>query len=122
MKSRMTLKEYMNTTPQKKNAYNKYGAKKTEYNGVTFDSKAEAHRAYELDMLKKSGEVTDIEYQPVFDVVVNNKKICKYKADFKVTYSDGHVEIEDVKGVRTPVYKLKKKLVEALHDIEIIEI
>lgn len=117
----MTLKEYMNT-PNKKSRYNKYGAKKTEYNGVTFDSKAEAHRAYELDMLKRSGEVIDIEYQPVFEVVVEGKKICKYKADFKVTYSDGHIEIEDVKGVKTPVYKLKKKLVEAIYNIEIIEI
>lgn len=118
---KMTLKEYVNTQ-QKKSPYNKYGAKKTEYNGVTFDSKKEAHRAYELDMLKRSGEVTDIEYQPVFEVVVNDKKICKYRADFKVTYSDGRVEIEDVKGMKTPVYKLKKKLVEALHDVEIIEI
>ena len=117
----MSLKEYMAIAPQKSSRYNKYGAKKTEYNGITFDSKAEAHRAYELDMLKHSGEVTKVEYQPSFDCIVNGKKICKYIADFKVTYADGHVEYEDTKGFKTPVYKIKKKLVEALFDIEIIE-
>lgn len=101
---------------------NKYNAKKTIYNNVTFDSKKEANRAWELDMLKKAGEVIDIDYQPVFACVVESKKICKYLADFRVTYADGHVEIEDVKGMKTPVYQLKKKLVEALHGIKIIEI
>lgn len=100
----------------------KYNNKKTEYNGRTYDSKREAHRAWELDMLQKAGEVKEIEYQPVFECVVNNKKICKYIADFKITYSDGHVEIEDVKGYKTDVYKLKKKLVEALHNIIILEV
>jgi len=99
----------------------KYGAIKTDFAGRTFDSKKEAARAQELELLKKAGEVTDIEYQPAFDCVVNGKKICKYIADFRVTYKDGHVEIEDVKGMRTSVYKLKKKLVEALHDVTIIE-
>lgn len=101
---------------------NKYHAKKTEYNGRTFDSKKEANRAWELDMLKKAGEVVDIDYQPVFVCVVEGKKICKYYADFQVTYADGRVEIEDVKGMKTPVYRLKKKLVEALFGVEILEL
>jgi hypothetical protein len=98
---------------------NKYHAKKTEYNGRTYDSAKEAHRAYELDMLGRAGHLKGVEYQPVYLCVVNGKKICKYVADFKVYYTDGRVEVEDVKGMVLPIFKLKKKLVEALFDIEI---
>lgn len=101
---------------------NKFGAVKTEYNGYVFDSKKEAARAQELDLLIKAKEVVSVVYQPKFDCVVNGKKICTYKADFKVMYKDGHEEIEDVKGFKTPVYKLKKKLVGALFNVEIKEI
>lgn len=99
----------------------KYNAQKTTYNGVVFDSKAEAKRAQEIDWIIASGEVLRVEYQPRFDIVVNEKKIGFYKADFKVYYSDGRVEIEDVKGMKTPIYKIKKKLVEALYGIDILE-
>lgn len=112
--------------PENKKKGNKFNAKKTEYNGRVFDSKAEAHRAYELDMLQLSGDVTKIEYQPVFDVIVEGQKICKYKADFRVTYHDGHVEVEDVKGLKKGAaysyFLLKKKLVEAIYKIKVIEI
>lgn len=104
----------------------KYRNKKTEYNGRMFDSKKEAHRAQELDMLRfakgEKDKVVDVEYQPRFRCVVNGKKICDYYADFRITYADGSVVVEDVKGFKTSVYKLKKKLVEALHDVEIIEV
>lgn len=53
---------------------------------------------------------------------MNGKKICKYIADFRVTYADGRIEVVDVKGVRTGVYRLKKKLVEAQYGIIIIEV
>lgn len=122
----MTLEEYQKLPEVKARGRNKFNAKKTEYNGRIFDSKAEAHRAHELWLLKLAGEVTDVEYQPSFDCVVNGKKICTYVADFRVTYKDGHVEIEDVKGLKRgahyAVFKLKKKLVEALYKIIIIEV
>jgi hypothetical protein len=104
----------------------KYNAKKTEYNGVMFDSKKEANRAMELDLLIRGKVVEKVEYQPVFDCIIEDKKICKYKADFKVFYLDGHIEYEDVKGCKKcsaySMFRLKKKLVEALFNVKIIEI
>lgn len=100
---------------------NKFGAQKTVFNNHTFDSKKEAHRAWELECMKKAGEVKKIEYQPKYEIVVNGQRVANYFADFRVTYSNGRVEVEDTKGYKTPVYKLKKKLVEAIHNIKIVE-
>ena len=90
----------------------KYGNKKTEYNGVMFDSKKEAEYCATLDILKKASKkedrVTSYERQVPFQITLNKKKICKYFADFKVLYADGREEIIDVKGVKTDVYKIKK--------------
>lgn len=89
-------------------------------------SKKEANYAQELDFLKKANKpgerVMHYEMQVPFQVILNNVKICKYLADFKVFYRDGRVEIIDVKGVRTDIYKLKKKLIEAQYGIKIIEV
>lgn len=106
---------------------NKYGAIKTEYNGRMFDSKKEAGYAETLDMLRKAKDpkdrVVDIEYQPKFPCVINDKKVCTYIADFRVKYADGREEVVDVKGKKTAIYSLKKKLVEALYlDVTIKEV
>jgi hypothetical protein len=87
-----------------------------------FDSQKESQRAYELDILCRSGAVARYELQPVFRIEHNGVKVCKYIADFKVEWADGSTTYEDVKGVRTPVFILKKKLVKAFYGIEIIEI
>jgi len=104
----------------------KYGNVKTEYMGEKFDSKKEARYAQELDMQKHAKDpkwrVHSWERQVPFVIVVNDVKICKYVADFRVNYTDGREEIVDVKGVRTAIYKLKKKLVEAQYGIEIKEV
>jgi len=104
----------------------KYGNKKTEYNGVMFDSKKEAEYCATLDILKKASKkedrVASYELQVPFQITLNKKKICKYFADFKVLYADGREEIVDVKGVKTDVYKIKKKLVEAQFGIKIVEV
>jgi len=104
----------------------KYGNIKTEYKGISFMSKKEANYAKVLDSLKmaklKKEKVVSYEVQVPFQVELNGKKICKYLADFKVLYADGHIEIVDVKGFRTSIYRLKKKLVEAQYEIEIIEV
>ncbi|KWX79933.1 DUF1064 domain-containing protein [Paenibacillus jilunlii] len=97
---------------------NKYGARKTQVNGIWFASGAEAHRYQELMLLKRAGVVTDIVLQPVYTLMegrvnkATGKKVAsiKYKADFLVTYADGHQEIEDVKGFKTAVYQLKKRM------------
>lgn len=119
---KMTTEVYRELNGLPPQTRSKFGNIKTDFNGRTFDSKKEATRAGELELLKKAGEVTEVEYQPEFPVVVNGKKICKYIADFRVTYADGHVEVEDVKGMRTQVYRIKKKMVEALYGIKIIEV
>ena len=93
---------------------NKYRAVKTEVDGIIFDSKREAARYMELMLLQKAGEISHLELQPSFDCIVNEKKICSYHADFRYFTANGCV-VEDVKGVRTEVYRLKKKLVEALY-------
>ena len=68
----------------------------------------------------KDGMATNLKLQPKFVCMVNDKKICTYRADFKYL-ENGKLVVEDTKGFRTPVYRLKKKLVEALFNIEIVE-
>jgi hypothetical protein len=91
---------------------------KTTIDGIKFSSKLEANRYCELVLLQKAGKVTNIELQPRFLLQEGFKKNGEtfrpiyYVADFKVTYRDGRVEVEDTKGMKTEVYKLKRKLFE----------
>lgn len=88
------------------------------YDGMTFASKAEMRRYVELKMLQSAGAIRNLECQPSFVLQdsFNHKTFGKvqkivYRADF--SYFDvslGHIVVEDVKGYRTEVYKLKKKL------------
>jgi hypothetical protein len=106
---------------------NKYGVSpKSErtQNGTTYHSKAEMNYRNRLDMLTKAkgnDKVIKIEEQVVFPIVVQDIKICKYLLDFRVTYPN-RVEHIDVKGFITPEFRLKKKLVEALYPIQIIQV
>ena len=99
----------------------KYKNVRAEYNGRIYASRKEAGRAQELDLLMLAKEVVDWTPQPPFDIIINGKKICTYVGDFAVLWADGTQTIEDVKGMRTAVYRLKKKLVEALYGITITE-
>ena len=100
----------------------KYKAVRVEVDGVWFDSKREAAHYQELKMLARSGVISELELQPVFQLIVNGMKVCTYIADFRYKDRDGHMCVEDSKGVRTPVYKLKVKLLEALHQVRVIEV
>lgn len=106
--------------------YSKYHNKKTIYNGVSFMSRKEAGYARTLDALKHAKDpkerVVSYETQVPFQIELNGIKICKYICDFKVLYKDKHIEIVDVKGFRTDIYRIKKKLVEAQYGIKIKEI
>lgn len=93
---------------------NKYGAKSSIYNGISYHSKKEAGRAQELDLLKKAGEIKDWERQHKIDLKVNGYHICNYYIDFKVTHNNGDIELEEVKGFETEVWRLKWKLTEAI--------
>lgn len=99
----------------------KYGNKKVELDGFLFDSKRESQRYVELKLLERAGEIENLELQPQFPCIVNKKKICIYIADFRYV-EKGRTVIEDSKGVRTDVYKIKKKLVEALYGVIIFEV
>lgn len=101
---------------------NKFGAKKVRYDGYLFDSGMEWRRYTDLRLLEAAGEVHDIEVHPKFDIIVNGIRVAGYEADFRYEGRDGNVHVEDVKGARTAVYSLKKKLIEALYGIRIEEI
>lgn len=96
----------------------KFKAKRTEYNGVVYDSKKEAKYAEQLDLRKKSGEIIMVLRQVPFDLPGG----VKYRVDFQEFRSDGTVHFIDVKGVRTKTYILKKKMVEELYPIIIEEV
>lgn len=97
-------------------SYNKFKNKKTEIDGIKFDSEMESHYYLYLKELKEEGMVVDFELQPAFILqegfIKDGKKIrpITYKADFKVTYIDGHTEVIDVKGKMTEEFKLKRKM------------
>jgi hypothetical protein len=98
----------------------KYGAKKTVVDGITFDSQAEATRYGVLKIVQASGLITDLRLQVPYQITVNGKKVCRYVADF-VYSENGKEVVEDVKGMKTPVYNLKKKLMEAVFGVVIFE-
>ncbi|MGF0095027.1 DUF1064 domain-containing protein [Peptoniphilus sp. SGI.035] len=95
----------------------KYNSIKTIVDGIKFDSKKEARRYKELKVLERAGTIKELELQPRFLLQdkfklegTTHRKI-EYVADFK--YWDKEKEtwiVEDVKGVKTDVYKLKKKI------------
>lgn len=96
--------------------YNKYHAKKTWMKGKVYDSKKEANRSFQLELLAKMGKIQNLQKQVPFvlqDGFINNqgKKIreIKYIADF-VYMEDGKMVVEDSKGVKTEVFKIKEKL------------
>lgn len=99
--------------------YSKYKNKKVVVDGIEFDSKKEAGRYKELKLLEKAGKIKDLELQKVFELIPSFKKNGKtyrkttYKADFSYfDITEGKYKVEDVKGFKTDVYKLKKKLFE----------
>lgn len=95
----------------------KYRAQKTEVDGITFDSKAEAERYVTLKAMERAGDISDLALQPAFvlidgftDSFGTRHRAITYKADFKYLDRDGNVVVEDVKGIQTPVFRLKHKL------------
>ena len=104
---------------------NKYGNVKTVVDGITFDSKLEARRWRQLKFMEFAGEISNLERQVVFPLVINDVKVASMRPDFVYSNKSGVKVIEDAKSVITaknPVYRLKKKLIKAIYDIDIIEI
>lgn len=97
----------------------KYHNKKVIYDGIKFDSKKECKRYRELKLMERAGLVSDINIQVPFVlqesfIRCDGKRVrsIKYVADFTYKDKEGKLHIEDAKGVKTQVYKLKKKLFE----------
>ena len=99
----------------------KYRNEPTEVDGHRFASLAEARRYMDLKRLQDAGEISQLRLQPRYPIVINGIPVCVYVADFSYIGSTGIV-VEDVKGVRTAVYRLKNKLMRAVHGIDITEV
>lgn len=103
----------------------KYGAKKMEADGRIFASKREARRYVALALMESAGEIADLRCQVRYDLYGQGGLLrspsgrrLQYVADF-VYESDGKTVIEDVKGMRTPLYRLKWSLMASMgHQIK----
>lgn len=89
----------------------KYSAVKTERDGITFSSKAEAVYYERLKLLKASGQVVQFLRQVPFHLPGGVRYVC----DFLVFWADGNVEFIDVKGMETESFRAKRKVVEQLY-------
>jgi hypothetical protein len=118
MKQVMTSAEFRNQGKPVK--VSKYRNKKTEVDGIRFDSLKEARRYGQLKLMEQAGEISHLRLQVKFPIEVGGKKICTYIADFSYIRS-GKLTVEDCKGMKTPMYNLKKKLVLATYAIAIVE-
>lgn len=120
---------------------NKYGAERCQLNGEVFDSKKEARRWQELRLLEKAGEISNLRRQVKYVLIPTQKETtveirkdgtpklalkvaereCSYVADF-VYEEDGKTIVEDAKGMKTEVYRIKKKLMLYMYGIKIREV
>ncbi len=122
----------------------KYGNRKTVVDGITFDSKKEANRFRELQLLERAGKITALQRQVKYVLIPTQRefsneiykkgahqghfkpgkvleKECSYIADFAYI-QDGAYVVEDTKGVRTEAYKIKRKLMLERYGIQIKEV
>jgi hypothetical protein len=92
-------------------ARHKYGARRTEYSGAFYASKAEAHRAMELDAMLRAGEIRSwCRPRPTILVPGKREDRVSFQPDFHVVDCYGSEWWEDVKGVQTAVFKVKARL------------
>lgn len=113
--------------------FNKYGAKKTEFNGHKYDSKFEAGIAAELELQKKAREIKDYDRQFKVEMWVYREDGVKafkvtHKVDFRAHENDGSYTLIEAKGMILPDYKWRRKLLEHLwlphhpdHKYEVIQ-
>ena len=111
----------------------KYNARKTTVCGIVFDSAKEARRWQELRALQQAGQINALECQVPYPLIVTNLQtgecveVGRYVADFRYwtvktqPAQRDRLVVEDTKGFRTPTYRLKRKIVEALYGIRITE-
>ena len=98
----------------------KYHNKKTTVDGIKFDSKREAQFYSSLKQLERAGQVSQIELQKRYPLAVNGHAVCSYFADF--AFHDAiqdRYRVVDIKGVVTKDFSIKRKLMRAIHGIEV---
>jgi Protein of unknown function (DUF1064) len=128
----MSWADLLRVTAENKHRRSKYRNLETVVDGHAFDSRREAARYRELRLLERAGEIAGLELQPAYVLhapvlsaageLVGLKAIGKYIADFKYReLASGLDVVEDSKGVRTPVYRLKKKIIAVEYGITIRE-
>ena len=129
MAIRLSEREYAKLMGKKQPKTNKYNAKRTTIDGITFASKFEAEYYSELLLRQKAGEIKSFTCQKVFVLQDGFRyegkrySAIKYYADFVVTYPDGREEVIDTKGHKTQLYNIKKKLLLAKYpDIKFKEV
>lgn len=109
---------------------NKFGAEKTYYRGEAYDSKKEAQFHARLDLQRgisePSQKVVGVARQVPYKIVINGILVCTYYLDFLITYADNRRRYVDIKGLKKgaayQIFRLKKKMVEAMYGIEIEEV
>lgn len=106
----------------------KYHNKKVTINGETFDSKKEAARWQELLLLQRAGKISHLNRQVAYELIPSQyidgtcvERAVKYVADF-VYKENGQLIVEDTKGMRTPEYIIKRKLMLSVYGIRIKEV
>jgi hypothetical protein len=120
--------------------WSKYRAKKTVIDGICFDSKKEATRYMFLRDSLKRGDISDLQMQVKYVLIPAQyehdrtgkvcgkikgrllERECSYYADFQYRDKDGNLIVEDVKGMRLPAYKIKRKMMLYFHGIRITEV
>ena len=102
----------------------KYNNTKIRVDGRLFDSKAESARWLELLLLERVGEITELERQVEYELIPKQKgeRAVKYIADFRYKGHEGETVVEDTKGVKTPVWIIKRKLMLRVHGIRVREV
>ena len=109
---------------------NKYGNEKTEVDGIKFASRHEAKRYVELKYMERAGLIKNLQLQRVYTLIGPQadkdgnviERPVKYIADFVYKDKDGKTVVEDAKGVRTDVYRIKRKLMLSIYGIRIQEV
>ena len=107
----------------------KFGNRKTELDGKVFDSRKEARRFAELRLMERAGEISGLQTQVPFVLIPAQRdekgrvieRAVSYVADFVYNDKAGKLVVEDAKGYRTEVYKLKRKMMLKVHGIRILE-
>lgn len=123
----------------------KYKSKRTVVNGRVFDSRKEARRYQELVLLERGGQISNLRLQVSFELIPAQyalsdevytkgahkgerkrgtciEKAVTYRADFVYTDSKGNTVVEDVKGIKTKDYIIKRKLMLSVYGIRIVEV